>query len=332
MENKISVIIPAYNVEKYIKRCVDSVLDQSYKNIEIIIVNDGSTDLTGSIIDQYAEEHKNISAVHKANGGVSSARLAGLKKATGDYFCFVDSDDYIEPDMYKTLLENALKYNAQISHCGYKMVFPDGHEDLYYGTGKLRLMNRNEGLAELIKGELIEPSLSNKLYHKSVEVVLDQSPVWDVNIKINEDLLLNYIWFKNASATVFVDVPYYHYMVRKGSAATSKSINRVVDPLKVIERIMNDIDDESNELMPLIYERYLRALITLTSQTEYKKEASAAKKKLQKAIGEDRFKGLEMSRKLKYMSIGAAYITPVYKIVRFVYDTVKGNRKKYDVG
>ena len=115
---KISVVIPIYNVEKYIERCIDSVLNQTYMNLEIILVDDGSPDRCGEICDNYAQIDKRIRVIHKENGGLSSARNAGLRIATGDYISFVDSDDWIEPHMYETLLKNAINYKAQISSGG----------------------------------------------------------------------------------------------------------------------------------------------------------------------------------------------------------------------
>ena len=120
----------------YIGRCLDSILAQTHKRIEIIIVDDGSTDGTGIIIDQYASIDQRIIPIHKENGGVTSARIDGIKKASGEYLGFVDGDDYIEPEMFEKLLDNAIKYDADISHCGYQMVFP-GRVEYYYNTGRI---------------------------------------------------------------------------------------------------------------------------------------------------------------------------------------------------
>ena len=116
MSDKISIIIPAYNIENYISATLDSVLAQSYKNIEVIVVNDGSTDKTGEIIDSYAEKDSRIKAIHKENGGVSSARIAGINASSGEWIGFVDGDDFVEQEMFEHLLKNALDNNADISH------------------------------------------------------------------------------------------------------------------------------------------------------------------------------------------------------------------------
>ena len=120
----ISVIVPAFNVEQTIKRTLDSILAQTYQNIEIIVVNDGSKDETGAIIDSYAAQNREIIAIHTQNQGVTAARLTGVKHASGEWIGFVDSDDEIEPDMYEMLLNNALQYEAEMSHCGDQKIFP----------------------------------------------------------------------------------------------------------------------------------------------------------------------------------------------------------------
>ena len=116
---KISIIVPAYNIEAPLPRCLNSLLAQEYSNLEIIVVNDGSKDDTGAVMDAYAAKDSRIKAIHKENGGVTSARLRGVAEATGEWIGFCDGDDFVEPDMYARLMKNAADHNAQISHCGY---------------------------------------------------------------------------------------------------------------------------------------------------------------------------------------------------------------------
>lgn len=196
MTVKVSLIMPAYNIEAEIKRSIESVLKQTYSNIELIIIDDGSKDLTPNIIDQYAKAYDNIIPIHRENGGVFSARIEGIHQATGEFIGFVDGDDYIEPDMIKQLLENAIEYNADISHCGYQMVFPNGRVDLYYGTGNKLIQDNKKGVVDLLEAKFIEPGLWNKLYRRELfkKIKLDEL---DYSIKINEDLLLNYYLLKN---------------------------------------------------------------------------------------------------------------------------------------
>lgn len=219
MDNKISIIVPAYNIETYLARTLDSVLAQTYRNIEVIVVNDGSKDGTGAVLDHYAAQDHRVKAIHKENGGVTSARLRGVAEATGEWIGFVDGDDLVEPDMYERLLENALKYDADISHCGYRMVFPS-RVDYYHNTGKLVEQDHDAGLRDLICGSFVEPALWNKLYRRALFTGITEK--MDFSIKINEDVLMNYWLFKASRKSVYEDFCPYHYILRPGSAATSK--------------------------------------------------------------------------------------------------------------
>lgn len=120
--NKISIIVPVYKVEQYLRQCIESIINQTYQNIEIILVDDGSPDKCPAICDEFAILDKRIRVVHKINGGLSDARNAGLEIATGDYIGFVDSDDWISPTMYEELISVAIEYGADISCCGYNRI------------------------------------------------------------------------------------------------------------------------------------------------------------------------------------------------------------------
>ena len=123
---KISVIVPVYNVERYLKRCIESIINQTYKDLEIILVDDGSTDSSGNICDEYKKIDKRISVIHKKNGGLSDARNEGLKVVTGTYIAFVDSDDFLDLDMYEYMQKNIEKENADIVICGTKIDYDNG--------------------------------------------------------------------------------------------------------------------------------------------------------------------------------------------------------------
>lgn len=235
----ISVIVPAYNVENTIVKTLDSILSQTYKDIEIIVINDGSSDNTGKIIDQYKESNTCVRVIHIENSGVTLARLVGVKAAKGEWIGFVDADDIIEPDMYEILLNNAIKYNASISHCGYQLIFPDGRVHYFYNTGCLLLQEKEKGLRDLLEGVIIEPGLWNKLFHKSLFRDLLEQGFPDYSIKINEDLLMNFLLFMKSDLSVFSDICKYHYIVRNSSASRSK-INKhmIYDPIKVRKTII----------------------------------------------------------------------------------------------
>lgn len=122
---KISVIVPVYNVAPYLKKCVDSIINQTFTDIEIILVDDGSTDESGTICDQYAQKDSRVKVIHKPNGGLSDARNSGLEVCSGEYIGFVDSDDWISPDMYETLIHFAVKEDLDVAMCGVLDIWPD---------------------------------------------------------------------------------------------------------------------------------------------------------------------------------------------------------------
>ena len=261
MKPKISVLVPAYNVAPWLPDCLDSILAQTYQNLEIIVINDGSTDNTRSILERYIQKDGRIVAIHHKNAGLVAARETGIAHATGDYVTFVDGDDTIAPDMYEHLMANALKYKADISHCGMDFVFPDGHIEPHYGTGRLLVQDNIEGLRELLIGELVEPSLCTKLYarHLVTNSCLDKS------VLNNEDLLRNFTLFSRANRIVFEDFCGYQYFQRPGSM--SKDSSKALQNLKHILRARKLIvDNSSEELYPYAMRLWLSTYINAINQ------------------------------------------------------------------
>lgn len=248
---KISIVVPVYNLEKDIEKSIESIIHQTYSNLEIIVVNDGSTDKSLSILNEYKKKDSRIQIIDKQNEGVSKARLDGMKRATGQYIGFVDGDDIVEKDMFELLMNNAMKYNADISHCGYSMDFPDGHSDKYYGTGKIVIQNNNDGLKDLLEGKFIEPGLWNKIYKKSLIENLIENENMDYSIKNLEDLLVNYFLFKQSYISIYEDRCKYHYIVRKGSATNKISGNKYEDPLKIMKKIMQ-LEEKNSDIYKII--------------------------------------------------------------------------------
>ncbi len=239
----ISVIVPAYNIAPWLPRCLDSILAQTYENIEIIVVNDGSKDDTKEVLDRYAAAHAKVKIIHKENGGVTSARLRGVAEASGDWVGFIDGDDVIEPQMYAHLLENAHAHNADISHCGHQVLFPEGQTTYVHNTGEVRTQDHFTGLKDLLDGGLIESGLCTKLYKRSLFDGLDH---WmDCSIKNNEDLLMNYFLFEKAEISIFEDICPYHYILRHGSASFRQfHEHSLFDPIRVRQIILERCDPE----------------------------------------------------------------------------------------
>ena len=256
MDDLISVVVPVYNIAKALPNCLDSILAQTYPNIEIVAVDDGSADSSGEILDRYAKRFSNIRVIHKENGGVTSARLRGVREAAGEWIGFVDGDDEIEPDMYERLLGNAKKYAAQISHCGYQLCLPDGRVHYFHNTGLLAKQDQTVAVRELLSGSIIEPGLWNKLFRKTLFHSLLHGNAVDTSIKNNEDLLMNFYLFSAAEQTVFEDWCPYRYLAREGSATRSKiNEHKIFDPIRVREIIRKTVGEDLRDAAEQAYIR-----------------------------------------------------------------------------
>ena len=313
-KNLISVIVPVYNLENYIKRCLKSIQNQTYRNIEIIVVDDGSIDDSWNVINRIAKEDNRVIPIHKENGGVSSARMLGLANANGEWIGFVDGDDEIEEDMYEVLMNNAFEYDADISHCGYKMIFNDGRITSFYDTKVKKIQDNTTGVIDLLEGDLIEPGLWNKLYKKS----LFEDIELDTNIKINEDLLLNYYLFKNSQLSIFEDLTKYCYIIRDNSASRSKLNDyKIYDPIRVKEVILNDADDEYKSTAQKVF---LRTLIYVYNSLILNEDDFINdKKKIRKMIFSNRCYCSLLNSKLKIITYMIILIPNFYKIIYKIY-------------
>lgn len=241
MKNElISIIVPAYNVEAYIQKTIKSLLNQTYQNIEIICVDDGSKDGTLQAITTMAALDSRVKVFSKRNEGVTKARQYGFEHSNGEYIGFTDADDFVDPTMFEKLYNNIKKYNADISHCGYVIDNTDGTHKYFYNTGRLAKQDKISGVKSLISGSF-EPGLWNKLYKHNLLHSLFHSGAMDNSIKMNEDVLMNYYLFQEADSSVLEDVCLYHYIKREGSATMSDFSRKYTwDKLKVKQIIRDD--------------------------------------------------------------------------------------------
>ena len=271
----ISLVIPAYNIENYIERTLDSVFAQTYRNLDVIAVNDGSSDTTGLLLDRYAEKEPRLHVLHQENAGASRARLAGIRAAKGDYIGFVDGDDLIDPGMYERLLENSIKYAADISHCGYRMVFPDGTVQYYYNSGKIISQDHHDGIADLLEGKMIEPGLWNKLFRQSLfRPIINGKTILDLSLKENEDLLMNYCLFREADRSVFEDCCPYQYYIRSTSTSHGGLKPHILsDPIRIGQLLIEDTKDDP-QLQQLAARYYVTKLVKAATLPQRKTSAA----------------------------------------------------------
>lgn len=239
----ISVIVPVYNIAPWICRCVESIQAQTYENLEIILVDDGSTDDGLKICHALAKADSRIRVCHKENGGLASARLAGIEIATGDWITFVDGDDMVEASMYQHLLDNGYQYEADISHCGYVLIYPDGKMVYSDTSGQVRIQDTLSGLRDLLEEKLIQPSVCTKLYKRGL--FSDIQGKYTEDIWNNEDMLLNFYLFSKAKRCVFEAFCPYLYCLREGSLSRRKpNAHTIYDPILVKQRIQADCPPE----------------------------------------------------------------------------------------
>jgi glycosyltransferase involved in cell wall biosynthesis len=231
----ISIIIPIYNVEKYLSKCIDSVLNQSYAHCEIILVDDGSTDRSGEIADQYESLFpEKITVVHQENGGLGSARNTGLKRATGKYVLFLDSDDWLERSTIEELYAEALKHGCDLSICNIVNVAEDdsiineNHENLPPNV-ELTLKDRPDMLFS-------NPSACNKLFMRSL--FLENNIFFPSGLWFEDICTISKLYLLDVKA-VYIDRPLYYYLSREESITKNKNISRNLDILASFNEILD---------------------------------------------------------------------------------------------
>ena len=246
---KVSVIVPVYNVEKYVTRCLTSLINQTLDDIEIIVVNDGSKDNSEQIIREFKKVHNNIIYVKKENGGLSSARNFGLIYATGEYVAFLDSDDYVEKTMYKDMYELAKKENSDMVECDFYWEYPDKNkrkEDkgvIYNGKKEMLEKVRVVAWNKLIKKEILEKS--GVLFPKGLRY---------------EDVEFTYKLVPYLDKVSFLKKPCIHYIQREGSISNNQN-ERNKEIFQVLDNVIkfykeNNLYDEYKDELEYVYVRY----------------------------------------------------------------------------
>ena len=226
----VSVIIPVYNTEKYLRNCVESILQQVNVSLEIILVDDGSTDTSAYICDTYAQKYDNIKAIHIQNSGPATAKNEGLKRAQGNYIAFTDSDDKMEPMMLYKMVSVGDKYDADVICCNYRQIDEQGNPSLMHYTNKQYVLNHEEGLIHFYSKNKIYSQCWTKLYKRQMleEYHIENDP----GLRTDEDFIFNIRTFTHANCTVIVDEPLYVYTHRENSLAHGyfkNNINQYID-------------------------------------------------------------------------------------------------------
>ncbi len=251
---KISVIVPVYKVEPYLRKCLDSIVSQTYQNLEIILVDDGSPDNCGAICDEYAAGDERIRVIHKENGGVSTARNAGLAAATGDWIGWVDSDDWIELDMYEYLLKNAQEQEADIAVCSRHEVYRDRQVTL--GWDNVEPLDRETGLKRLLENGAMQNTLWDKLWKRELFEGLSFPEGRNY-----EDIAIMHRLFLRAGRVVCLPGAKYHYVQRQGSIVADTTLNNRLDHYRASKERYDEMVGCWPELEPLLLQQCVASAV-----------------------------------------------------------------------
>jgi glycosyltransferase involved in cell wall biosynthesis len=266
----LSIIVPVYNKERYIDECIQSIFNQTFTDFELILVNDGSTDGSGAKCDHYQKSDSRVIVIHQINGGASAARNAGVARSTGKYIGFIDSDDTIYPDMYELLINNALQYDADVSVCRLRVLFPDKTVCPEGEPGPV-VLNHDEALSKCLKGDL-DRSANNKIYKSA----LARSVQFEGNIY--EDILYTCKIFLKAKNTVFDNVIKYNYLVRDNSVSMSGFNPKYLETVDVSHKMVEMVAKENNNIIAdawafdIVANISLLNLLLLTERSNYQSQ------------------------------------------------------------
>lgn len=263
MQPLLSIIVPIYNVEQYVDRCIQSILNQTYQNLEIILVDDGATDCSGAIADSYAAKDKRIKVFHKENGGLSDARNYGLEHVTGDYILFIDSDDFIVNIMCERLITVASSNNADIVSCNYYIY--RGDDDISIHNMSVQDDKRTFTGMDMLRYYLLktEPFDLNVVWNKIFKLDLFNGvePVRFPKGRVQEDNFTIFRLFLNANSIVTVNEPLYYYVQRAGSIMANFTRRFMIDTIEshmyMSDYLMNHCSSVKNELQLYLLNSYV---------------------------------------------------------------------------
>ncbi len=241
MNDLISIIVPIYNVEKYLKRCIDSIINQTYTNLEIILVNDGSTDNSKAICDKYKNLDERVKLIDKENGGLSDARNVGINYATGKYIGFIDADDYIDSRMYQILYNNIKNTNSDLSICSYIKIKENEIRNIDF-FNDIKIFNKEDALYELLNDNLIDNYAWNKLYNKE----LFNQVKYPYGKKF-EDIGTTYKIIDKTKSVVVTNYCGYYYVNRENSITNNLSHNMIQDYIQMVTEMLFFYKDNINK-------------------------------------------------------------------------------------
>jgi glycosyltransferase involved in cell wall biosynthesis len=286
----ISVIVPVYKVEKYLDKCIESIVNQTYKNLEIILVDDGSPDNCGAICDVWATKDSRIKVIHKENGGLSDARNAGLAVATGDWVAFVDSDDWVAEEMFARLLNAAKNHQADISACNVQFVEEGQLPDAPYVSGETVCLTPKEAIRGLIQGGGVRAVAWNKLYKRQ----LLHGETFPIG-KYHEDEFFTYRILAKAEKIVHIEDKFYFYLQRQGSIMQTFHYRRLdaldayLERLAFLQDHYPDLYEEDKQTFCICCASFYRQVLRFCDDAaKYKEKIIQCRRKVRFSLKEIR--------------------------------------------
>jgi len=259
MNELISIIVPVFNVENYIKRCIESLINQTYTNIEIILVDDGSTDKSKDICDEYSKKDKRIIVIHKKNGGLSDARNIGIEASKGNYISFVDSDDYVTNNYVEFLYTLIIDSNSDIAMGKHYIVYDK--RIINTGSGNKLLLSPKEALEKILYSDDLDVSAWAKLYKKS----LFENIKFPVG-RLYEDSATTYKLIDSSKKITFYSVPIYYYIIRKNSITNYKFDNKKFDLILSTKEMRDYVVNKYPSLTGAAERRLMYAYLSTLTQ------------------------------------------------------------------
>ena len=311
MNPLISVIVPVYNVEKYLENCIKSILSQSYTNIELILVDDGSTDGSGAICDTFAAEDRRVRVIHNKNGGVADARNTGIREKKGEFFCFVDSDDTVNPNYVLNMYNLITEHNADIAMCSYIFTWEDGRKkrtrNCEYSDNHVFTDTGKDALGKMLYSKIYAPSSNCKLYRTS------KINLHFPSYAIGEDMLASVDYFMQADKVVMSNEPHYYYLQNDESVMHSVNPDKVFDLVTTGDEMMRIVSEKcpENKVAASYYivEKNIDAYFKIASVSGQKDKLDVIRSNIKKyasVVADDNNAHMHIRKEAKFAASGMA--------------------------
>lgn len=277
MNELISVMIPVYNAQKHIGKCIESLLNQTYTNIQIVIVNDGSKDDSQIICEEYAKKDKRIKLVNQPNGGEGAARNTGLKEADGKYLCFVDADDYVKEDFIENFYNLHKKYNSELSICGFTEL--KGEEIINETSGNVEQLNQAQAMEKLLKEDSFKGYVWNKMF--KMDIIREHKLQFDVTLAVWTDVLFVFNYMEHIDRVAFDPTPKYYYIYVENSASHEQNhvlgVSKSYSAIRAKEQMIDKIPEGYIGVDRQIRIRFVQSALAVLRNIGYLGEGKGTK-------------------------------------------------------